>query len=242
MTSIKPTLGNVADNTQMPDLVKHDTKLGIPAETYAADRIYDDGDLHELLKDLGKHSALKLHDYRTNKKDPNKEPWIKLLADPFYQAGLRLRYRIARPRPGRGAEVRRSKGISSFRSLSLSWLGPLQDTIVPDLHGAEPQAHRASGDRHKISAAGQGAEGRIGEHCAHRGRNKGLRRRKGERNGLLKAPPPIETPRKLQQRHSGPSQGTSPLQSPPQSTPSWPRLLTAPPASGIIMPDCGPDD
>ena len=39
---------------------------------------------------------MKLHDYRTNKKDPNKEPWIKLLADPFYQAGLRLRYRIER--------------------------------------------------------------------------------------------------------------------------------------------------
>jgi IS5 family transposase len=96
VTSIKPTMGDVADNTQMPDLVKHDTKLGIPAETYAADRIYDTGDLHELLKDLGKHSALKLHDYRTEKKDPNKGPWIKLRADPFYQAGLKLRYRIER--------------------------------------------------------------------------------------------------------------------------------------------------
>jgi IS5 family transposase len=92
VTSIKPTPGNVADNKQMPWLVRHDSKLGIPAETYAAGRAYDDGELHEMLKDLKKHSALKLHDFRTNKKDPDKEPWIKLLADPDYQGGRSLRY------------------------------------------------------------------------------------------------------------------------------------------------------
>jgi IS5 family transposase len=96
VTSIKPTMGNVADNTQMPWLVQKDASMGIPAETYAADRAYDDGELHEMLKDLKKHSALKLHDFRTNKKDPNKEPWIKMLADPFYQDGLQLRYQIER--------------------------------------------------------------------------------------------------------------------------------------------------
>ena len=80
----------------MPDLVKHDAKLGIPAETYAADRGYDDGDLHEMLWALKKHSALKLNDIRTQKKDPNKEPWLTLIADSFYKAGLRLRYRIER--------------------------------------------------------------------------------------------------------------------------------------------------
>lgn len=96
VTSIKPTLGSVDDRTQMPDLVKHDAKLGIPAETYAADRGYDDGDLHEMLWALKKHSALKLNDIRTQKKDPNKEPWLTLIADSFYKAGLRLRYRIER--------------------------------------------------------------------------------------------------------------------------------------------------
>jgi hypothetical protein len=83
VTSIKPTMGNVDDKSQMPDLVKHDAKRGIPAETYAADRGYDDGDLHGMLWGLKKHSALKLRDFRTQKKDPNKAPWIKLLADPF---------------------------------------------------------------------------------------------------------------------------------------------------------------
>jgi IS5 family transposase len=94
VTSIKPTLGNVADNTQMPYLVKHDAEMGVPGETYAADRGYDDGDLHEMLWGMGKHSALKLRKFRTQKKDQNKQPWISLLADPFYQAGQSLRGRI----------------------------------------------------------------------------------------------------------------------------------------------------
>jgi IS5 family transposase len=96
VTSITPTFGNTADNKEMPALIKHDAELDIPAETYGADKAYDDGDLHEMLKGMGKHSALKLNDTRTTKKDPNKGPWLLLLADPFYQAGLKLRFRIER--------------------------------------------------------------------------------------------------------------------------------------------------
>ena len=44
--------------------------MGIPAETYAADRAYDDGELHEMLKDLKKHSALKLHGLPDQQKGP----------------------------------------------------------------------------------------------------------------------------------------------------------------------------
>jgi len=86
VTSIKPAIGESADNKQMPDLIKHDAKMGVPADTYAGDKGYDDGDLHTLLWDLGKHSALRLNDKRTTKKDDNKEIWLRLLADPFYQA------------------------------------------------------------------------------------------------------------------------------------------------------------
>ena len=96
VTSIDPASGDTADNKEMPGLVNHDAALGVPAETYAGDGAYDDGDLHEMLKDLGKHSALKLDAIRTTKKDPNKEPWLALLADAFYQAGLKLRFRIER--------------------------------------------------------------------------------------------------------------------------------------------------
>jgi len=96
VTSVKPTIGSVADNTQMPYLVQHDAALHIPAHTYGGDKAYDDGDLHELLWDLKKHSALRLHTYRTAKKDAHKELWLKLKQSPFYQAGLKLRFRIER--------------------------------------------------------------------------------------------------------------------------------------------------
>ena len=72
VTSIKPSVGNTADNMQMPDLLAHDEALGVPGETYAGDRAYDDGELHALLRSKGKHSALRLHGYRTEKHDDNK--------------------------------------------------------------------------------------------------------------------------------------------------------------------------
>lgn len=120
VTSINPTFGNTADNKEMPGLVKHDAELGIPAETYAADGAYDDGDLHEMLKDLGKHSALKLDKTRITKKDPNKEVWVKLLADPFYQAGLKLRFRIER-KFGEG-KAWHSFGRCRYRGVDRYWV------------------------------------------------------------------------------------------------------------------------
>jgi IS5 family transposase len=122
VTSIKPTLGNVADNTQMPALVKHDAEMGIPAETYAADRAYDDGELHELLEGMGKHSALKLRKFRTQKKDQNKQRWIDMLADPFYQAGQRVRSRIE-PKFGEAKSAHRFgrcryRGLDRFKMQS----------------------------------------------------------------------------------------------------------------------------
>lgn len=60
VTSIKPTIGESALNKQMPDLIRHDAKMGVPAGTYAGDKGYDDGELHTLLWHLGEHSALRL--------------------------------------------------------------------------------------------------------------------------------------------------------------------------------------
>ena len=96
VTSIHPTYGDTADNKEMPGLVAHDAKLGIPADTYAGDKAYDDGDLHDMLWTLKKHSALRLKKTRTTKKDPNKQIWFDLLASPFYHAGLKVRFRIER--------------------------------------------------------------------------------------------------------------------------------------------------
>lgn len=96
ITSLTPTTGKAADNLQFPGLLQHDDQLGVNASTYTADMAYDDTDLHERLRQAGKHSALRLHAYRTQKKDGNKEVWQDLLATPEYQAGLDQRYKIER--------------------------------------------------------------------------------------------------------------------------------------------------
>ena len=96
MTSVKPTTGNTADNKQMAELIDNDKTVGVTADTYTADKGYDDGELHTKLQSEGKHSALMLRKMRTEKKDGNKAPWIEMLSDPFYQAGVRVRARIER--------------------------------------------------------------------------------------------------------------------------------------------------
>ena len=87
---------NTEANKQFMDLVDNDTALGVEADTYTADKGYDDGDLHAELVKRGKHSALMLTRQRTGKKDEGKQMWLEMLLDPFYQAGVRVRYRIER--------------------------------------------------------------------------------------------------------------------------------------------------
>jgi IS5 family transposase len=119
VTSIKPTTGCSADNKQMADLIDNDKEVGVTADTYTADKGYDDGDLHEKLKAEGKHSALMLKRQRTEKKDGNKQQWFELLDDPFYRAGVRLRYRIERTfgeaKLWHRLGLARYRGVANFR-------------------------------------------------------------------------------------------------------------------------------
>ena len=94
ITSLKVTPGSAYGGHHLPDLVKQDMAQGIGAKVYAGDKGYDDGENHEFLKEKGLKSALRLNRYRTEKKDPNKGPWLKLQADPDYQAGLKERYKV----------------------------------------------------------------------------------------------------------------------------------------------------
>ena len=96
ITSVVVIGGNAYDGHQFGALVERDRQQGVMADTYAGDRGYDDGENHYLLEHLGLKSAIKLNDYRTKKKDKNKQVWIDLLASPEYQAGQRERYRIER--------------------------------------------------------------------------------------------------------------------------------------------------
>jgi hypothetical protein len=96
VTSIKPTMGEVSDGKQMPDLIAHDTALGVPGKTYSADRAYDDGDLIAMLEHQDKKPAIRLHAYRTATTNPHADKWRAMLAEPSYQAGCAVRYRVER--------------------------------------------------------------------------------------------------------------------------------------------------
>jgi IS5 family transposase len=96
ITSLVVTAGNANDGKQFAALVERDEALGLPISTYAGDRGYDGGENHYLLAVMGLHSALHLNDYRTQKKDKNKEVWLRLQRSKAYQEGLGLRYKIER--------------------------------------------------------------------------------------------------------------------------------------------------
>jgi len=96
ITSVHPTPGNAADNKQFLKLLAHDEQVGVDAPIYAADRAYDDTELHQALWDGQKYSALQLNDYRTQKRDDNKEIWVALSATPEYQQGREERYKVER--------------------------------------------------------------------------------------------------------------------------------------------------
>ncbi len=115
ITSLEVTPGSAYDGHQLPSLVGKDLAQGVGAEVYAGDRGYDDGENHQFLWERGLKSALRLNDYRTQKKDPNKGPWLRLIADPDYQAGLRERYKVER----KFGEAKLWHGLKRCRYLGL---------------------------------------------------------------------------------------------------------------------------
>lgn len=95
ITSIKTTPGNLDDGSQLKTLVSKDDFAPVPKKrTYVGDRGYDYGENHEILRQKKMHDALKLNRYRTEKKDENKEIWLKLMAKKEYNEGLKERYKI----------------------------------------------------------------------------------------------------------------------------------------------------
>ena len=116
ITSLVVTPGNAHDGKQFPTLVEKDEEQGLPVEVYAADRGYDDTENHYLLETKEMHSAIILNDYRTKKKDKNKEVWVKLKKTPEYRAGKKERYKIER-KFGEGKE---NHGLRRCRSVGRS--------------------------------------------------------------------------------------------------------------------------
>lgn len=111
VTSILPGRANEYDGHHLRKLVDKDMAKGIKPDIVAADRGYDDGENHYYLELLGIHSAIRLNDYRTQKKDKNREEWIEIKASPGYQQGFRERYKVER----KFGEAKRWHGLGRCR-------------------------------------------------------------------------------------------------------------------------------
>jgi IS5 family transposase len=116
ITSLKPGYGDEYDGRWLPYLIQRDIKKGIEVGTVAADRGYDDGENHHFLEQEGINSAIRLKTCRTEKKDKNKEGWIKLAESREYREGLRERYKIER----KFGEMKKWHGFGRCRYLGLA--------------------------------------------------------------------------------------------------------------------------
>ncbi len=96
VTSIIPGRADDYDGHNFQKLVEKDLRKGIAIETVAADKGYDDGDNHYYLEKERINSAICLNRRRIQKKDAHKEGWLKLVASPAYQEGLKQRYKVER--------------------------------------------------------------------------------------------------------------------------------------------------
>lgn len=96
ITSLEITSGEEFDGHHFCSLVDHDLAQGLPVETYAADKAYDDGTNHFHLETRGLHSALHLKKTRTEKKDQHKKVWLDLEQTVQYKTGLKERFKIER--------------------------------------------------------------------------------------------------------------------------------------------------
>jgi transposase, IS5 family len=115
ITTVEPSAGSAADNEQFPTLLAHDEAVGVAAEIYAGDRAYDDTDQHYRLWSTGKHSALRLNDYRTRASSANRAFWQKVADSMEYQAGRSERYKVER----KFGEAKRWHGFGRCRYLGL---------------------------------------------------------------------------------------------------------------------------
>lgn len=96
VTSVIPGYANDYDGHGLKKLVEKDLRKGIGVGTVAGDKGYDDGDNHYYLKDEGINSAIRLNNYRTEKKDKNKEGWLELKQSQEYTEDLKERYKVER--------------------------------------------------------------------------------------------------------------------------------------------------
>ena len=94
VTSVIQGQADHYDGHKLKKLAEEDLNKGIKIETVAGDKGYDNGDNRYHLKEKGINSAIRLNNYRTQKKDENKEGWLKPKGSSEYQEGLKERYKV----------------------------------------------------------------------------------------------------------------------------------------------------
>lgn len=112
ITAIVTTPGNDSDNKQFIKVANKDNQVkGMDSKrTYAADKGYDDGDIHEHLKEKKFGNAVKLKKTRTA------DIWKKLQEDQKHKDGLKERYKIER----KFGEEKQGHGLKRCRYLGLT--------------------------------------------------------------------------------------------------------------------------
>jgi len=115
ITSVQVSPGQRYDGHYLPSLIESDLAQGLPIEVCTADRGYDDTDNHFFLQTRGIRSAIHLNRYRTQKKDPNKQVWFELRAQPWYRPSLDERYQIER----KFGEAKQHHGLGRCRYLGI---------------------------------------------------------------------------------------------------------------------------
>lgn len=132
VTAVVPARGNTADNKAFPAVRARDRAQGLGVTTYGGDRAYDDTDIYCRLDEEGLQTAICLNDYRTQKKDANKEPWLALEADEAYQAAKAQRYRVEQP----FGIVKQQHGFERCRYVGLARYG-IQAYLTFLVHNAK---------------------------------------------------------------------------------------------------------
>jgi len=95
VTTVIPGRASDYDGHKLMKVVDKDLRK-VKVDTVATDKGYDDGENHYGLEQKGMHSAIRLNRRRLEKKDVNKDGWVKLAESPEYQQGIKERYKIER--------------------------------------------------------------------------------------------------------------------------------------------------
>jgi IS5 family transposase len=123
ITSIITTPGNAYDGHFLRDLLDEDRQKGIPVKGVTADKGYDNGDNHFYLMRNCIDDGIILNRYRTEKKDENKEIWLRMKAEAVYKTTKKERYKIERKfgeeKQGHGFGRCRYYGLARYTIQSL---------------------------------------------------------------------------------------------------------------------------